>query len=63
MCVQVYLGDFPFKRFTENTVQRYIERLQKRLEGISGEILVRNESLDVPYTYMLPKNIPNSITI
>lgn len=60
---QVYLGDYPYKRFTESKIQRYIERLQKRLEGISGEIKVRNEGLDVPYIYMLPKNIPNSITI
>ena len=61
--MQIYLGDFPYKRFTETNVQRYIERLQKKLEGISGEIKVRNEGLDVPYTYMLPKNVPNSITI
>ena len=61
--MQIYLGDFPYKRFTETNVQRYIERLQKKLEGISGEIKVRNEGLDVPYTFMLPKNVPNSITI
>ena len=50
-------------RFTESKIQRYIERLQKKLEGISGEIEVRNKSLDVPYEYMLPKNVTNSITI
>ena len=50
-------------RFTEKDIQHYIERLNKALNGISGEIKVRNEGLDVPYTYMLPENIPNSITI
>ena len=60
---QLFLGDYPFKRFTESNVLNYIERFQRKLEGIGGEIDVRNESLDVPYTYMLPKKIPNSITI
>ena len=59
----MFLGDYPYVRFTEDNIQGYIERFQKRLEGIEGEIKVRNESLDVPYIYMLPTNIPNSITI
>lgn len=64
MCnVQVYLGNYPFKRFTENRVQRYIERLQKKLDGIHGAITARNKDLDFPYTFMEPTKIPNSITI
>ena len=58
----MFLGKYPI-RFTEKDIQHYIERLNKALNGISGEIKVRNEGLDVPYTYMLPENIPNSITI
>ena len=58
----MFLGKYPI-RFTEKDIQHYIERLNKVLNGISGEIKVRNEGLDVPYTYMLPENIPNSITI
>ena len=61
--LQVYLGNYPYMRFTEIEIQRYFERLQKKLDGISGEIEVRNERLDVPYKNMLPKKVTNSITI
>ncbi len=40
------------------------KRFQKSLdEDVAGDILKRNEKLDVPYTFMLPSKIPNSITI
>lgn len=60
---QIYLGNFPAKRFTEEVPQDLISRFQRQLEGITGDIEERNKKLDVPYTYMLPTKIPNSITI
>ncbi len=61
--LQVFLGNFPAERFTEKRAQRMGERFQKSLHDVAGHILKRNEKLDVPYTFMLPSKIPNSITI
>ena len=61
--LQIYLGNYPAKRFTEEGPQQKITGFEKRLAEIDDEIESRNSDLDVPYTYMLPKKIPNSITI
>ena len=61
--LQIYLGDYPDRRFTEEIPLGLITRLQKQLSGITGDIEERNKKLDVPYTYMLPNKVPNSITI
>ena len=60
---QIYLGNYPSGSFNDQTAQRLIIRFQEQLNDISGEIHHRNKDLDMPYTYMLPKKIPNSITI
>ena len=60
---QIYLGKHPHERFTEETAKRYMERFHNAMEGIAADILKRNESLDVPYRYLLPERVPNSITI
>ena len=60
---QRFLGTYLEQYFTEEEVHGYIEKLKHRLEAISEEIKQRNMSLRVPYVYMDPKNIPNSITI
>ena len=61
--LQIFLGNYPAKRFTEIGPQHLMVRYQEELDSIAREIDVRNKKLDVPYTYMLPKKIPNSITI
>ena len=61
--LQIYLGNYPSGIFTEKNPQRLIERFKEDLDDVSGDILQRNKGLDVPYTYMLPRKIPNSITI
>lgn len=65
MCthMQVYLGNYPKKRFTEEKVQQKIMAFESQLTEIVNEIRIRNSKLDVPYTYMMPTKIPNSITI
>ena len=61
--MQVYLGTYPPEQFVEERAKAAIERLQVKLEEITLEIEKRNRELDVPYIYLLPKKIPNSITI
>ena len=60
---QLFLGNFPARRYNEEVPQGLISRFQSQLSGISGDIEERNKKLDVPYIYMLPSKIPNSITI
>lgn len=60
---KVWLGNYPYMRFAEEEVQFYIEEFEAQLKDISRHIEERNKSLDMPYTYMDPKKIPNSITI
>ena len=40
-----------------------IDHFQSKLEDISTEIKKRNENLEIPYTYLLPENIPNGTAI
>ena len=60
---QLFLGSFPADRFTEPKAQNLISRFRGVLDGIDGDIKERNKSLDVPYVYLLPSRIPNSITV
>ena len=43
-------------------MQRHIHRFQKALDDITGDIEKRNKTLDVPYKFLLPSRVPNSIT-
>ena len=59
---QIYLGGYPnywilkeAKDVTANFVKK-MKELDTQLKG-------RNEKLEMPYTYLLPSMIPNSITI
>ena len=38
-------------------------KFQEELKAISKKIHTRNSKLEVPYTYLLPENVPNSIDI
>ncbi|KAL5471056.1 hypothetical protein EMCRGX_G029132 [Ephydatia muelleri] len=60
---ELYFGNFPAERFTEAKAQNLIARFRKALDEIDGHIKERNAQLDVPYIYLLPSRIPNSITI
>jgi len=59
---QVYLGNYPKDRFLEIKAQLCISKFQLNLKVFSEEVEARNAGMDLPYTYLLPKNIPNSIT-
>ena len=53
------------KLFTESNVLQIMEDFRKDLRRISSEIKQRNLELlpAIPYTYLLPERIPNSIAV
>ncbi|XP_077169837.1 polyunsaturated fatty acid lipoxygenase ALOX15B-like [Paroedura picta] len=57
------LGQYHEEHFTEEEPKQLIKAFQRRLEHISEEIKHRNESLELPYTYLYPPNIENSTAI
>ncbi|CAI8014486.1 Allene oxide synthase-lipoxygenase protein [Geodia barretti] len=60
---EIYLGAYPPEQFVEERAKQAVKELDVKLKQIYEMIKKRNEGLDVPYIYMSPKNIPNSITI
>ena len=51
----ILLEGSQIKKFYDN----YIKWAKLQLDVIDGEIKVRNEKLDMPYTFMEPSKIPN----
>ena len=60
---QVVLGSYPEERFGEPAAKQIIENFQKELSSIEERIITRNASLDVPYCYLQPSEIENSVSI
>lgn len=62
---QKFIGQYPEELFTEDRAKSAISEFQKNLRRISDEIEERNRNLEEPYryTYLLPKKVPNSISI
>ncbi|XP_035992938.1 polyunsaturated fatty acid lipoxygenase ALOX15B-like [Fundulus heteroclitus] len=59
----VPLGQHPEDHFSEETPREMIKKFQKELEALSAAIKERNKDLKVPYTYMDPEEIENSVAI
>ncbi|XP_047429793.1 hydroperoxide isomerase ALOXE3-like [Mugil cephalus] len=59
----VYLGAYPDERFDEPAPKQMIKEFQEELSNLSEAITARNSQLQVPYTYLDPKEIENSIAI
>ncbi|XP_064127823.1 arachidonate 12-lipoxygenase, 12R-type [Loxodonta africana] len=57
------LGHFPDIHFVEEVPRRSIETLRQRLAQISHNIRQRNECLPIPYYYLDPVVIENSVSI
>ena len=60
---QKFLGDYSEGLFTDGPALEAISRFQENLQKISEAIKERNKSLAVPYAYLLPERVPNSIAI
>lgn len=62
-CPQRPLGHFPDIHFVEEAPRRSMESLRRRLAQISHNIRQRNKCLPIPYYYLDPVLIENSISI
>uniref|UniRef100_A0A6Q2YHH4 Arachidonate 12-lipoxygenase n=1 Tax=Esox lucius TaxID=8010 RepID=A0A6Q2YHH4_ESOLU len=59
----VPLGQYPEEYFTEAKAQKVIDSFRQELKEIEDHILKQNEGLELPYLFLLPSRIENSITI
>ncbi|KAF1378127.1 hypothetical protein PFLUV_G00186870 [Perca fluviatilis] len=59
----VPLGQYPEDHFSEKIPCKLIKAFQGELEVLSADIKARNKRLEVPYTYMDPKKLENSVAI
>uniref|UniRef100_A0A3Q2GF11 Arachidonate 15-lipoxygenase B-like n=1 Tax=Cyprinodon variegatus TaxID=28743 RepID=A0A3Q2GF11_CYPVA len=59
----VYLGNYPEQRFVEDTPLQEIKRFKEQLKKLSQAINERNKHLDLPYTYLDPKVVENSVSL
>ncbi|XP_035580591.1 polyunsaturated fatty acid lipoxygenase ALOX15B isoform X3 [Zalophus californianus] len=57
------LGTYPEEHFMEEAPQQSITAFQSRLAQISKDIRERNQRLSLPYTYLDPPLIENSVSI
>lgn len=57
------LGTYPDQHFTEEAPRRSIAAFQSRLAQISRDIRERNQGLALPYIYLDPPLIENSVSI
>ena len=57
------LGTYPDEHFTEAAPCWSIAAFQGRLAQISRDIQERNQDLELPYTYLDPPIIENSVSI
>ncbi|XP_054877421.1 hydroperoxide isomerase ALOXE3-like [Poeciliopsis prolifica] len=59
----VLLGEFPEEHFDEAVPKKIIKALQANLYYMREEIAARNSQLEIPYTYLTPDVVENSVTI
>ncbi|XP_036942277.1 hydroperoxide isomerase ALOXE3-like [Acanthopagrus latus] len=59
----VPFGTYPEERFDEPAPKQMIKEFQAELSFLTEEIAARNSQLEIPYTYLNPNQIENSITI
>ena len=57
------MGTYPEEQFDEAAPKQMIMEFQAELSYLSEVITTRNSQLDVPYTYLNPTQIENSVTI
>ncbi|KAM6941508.1 polyunsaturated fatty acid lipoxygenase ALOX15B-like isoform 2-T2 [Lycodopsis pacificus] len=59
----VFLGQYPEEHFSEEMPCKLIQKFQGELEVLSAIINARNKSLKIPYTYLDPKVVENSVAL
>uniref|UniRef100_A0AAY4B486 Hydroperoxide isomerase ALOXE3-like n=1 Tax=Denticeps clupeoides TaxID=299321 RepID=A0AAY4B486_9TELE len=61
--LQYQLGHYPEQLFVEKEPLERMEDFKRRLQVLSYDIKARNVGLPLPYTYLDPENIENSVAI
>nr|XP_033796844.1 arachidonate 5-lipoxygenase-like isoform X1 [Geotrypetes seraphini] len=60
---ELFLGMYPDEHFTEKPVKEAMLAFRKNLNGICSFIQDRNKNMKLPYYYLSPDRIPNSVAI
>uniref|UniRef100_A0AAZ1WVB9 Arachidonate 15-lipoxygenase type B n=1 Tax=Oreochromis aureus TaxID=47969 RepID=A0AAZ1WVB9_OREAU len=60
---RVLIGQYPEMRFTEEFPLQKIKEFQEELKKLSADIKTRNSSLDLPYIYLDPDVVENSVSL
>uniref|UniRef100_A0A8I4A289 Arachidonate 5-lipoxygenase n=1 Tax=Callithrix jacchus TaxID=9483 RepID=A0A8I4A289_CALJA len=60
---ELFLGMYPEEHFIEKPVKEAMARFRKNLEAIVSLIAERNKNKKLPYYYLSPDRIPNSVAI
>ncbi|KFO33958.1 arachidonate 5-lipoxygenase isoform X1 [Fukomys damarensis] len=60
---ELFLGMYPEEHFIEKPMKEAMARFQKSLEAVVSVIAERNKNKKLPYYYLSPDRIPNSVAI
>ncbi|KAJ8248593.1 hypothetical protein GJAV_G00243660 [Gymnothorax javanicus] len=60
---ELFLGMYPDEHFIEKPVKEAMEKHRKKLAEVSRFIKARNEGKKLPYYYLSPDRIPNSVAV
>ena len=60
--LQIFLGGYP-NYWTMEEAQATSRKFVDKMKKLDDQLKKRNETMDMPYKYLLPSRIPNSITI
>lgn len=60
---ELFLGMYPEEHFIEKPVKEAMVRFRKNLDAIVSVIAERNKNKKLPYYYLSPDRIPNSVAI
>ncbi|XP_076142306.1 polyunsaturated fatty acid 5-lipoxygenase [Alosa pseudoharengus] len=60
---ELFLGMYPDEHFIEKPVKTAMENFRKKLAEFSRVVKARNEGKKLPYYYLSPDRIPNSVAV
>uniref|UniRef100_A0A8C6T655 Lipoxygenase domain-containing protein n=1 Tax=Neogobius melanostomus TaxID=47308 RepID=A0A8C6T655_9GOBI len=63
LCSQVALGHFPHEHFTEEVPCRLMRQFRAELDKLDKEIDDKNKKRKLPYMYLKPTLMENSVSI
>ena len=61
--LKVPLGQYPEEHFSEDTPIKMIRDFQGDLKVLSADIKARNKDLEIPYEYLDPEAVENSVAV